>query len=194
MTSDIYAGTSIHHTGDINLVASLMAMGIPLDPIDPVSVVDNEKGVYGSFSVTEYSEDGTIDTGTLMDAWTGSKPLPPEHGFSRICAFLRARPRGVQRSEDLLDFAVEYLRQQGHTLPGLRRLADIPAFVNALPEGEASYVLAYVWNRDVCFQLYKLVSKKLYYQEGEGRDARRAIIDTRLPRWQASEILSRLQG
>lgn len=194
MTSTSYVGQSSRHSGDINLVAALMACGIPLDGLDPVSVVDNHHGQYGSYNLAEYSEDGTEDVETLLGHWSGHQLLATAHGFAQICFFIRARPRGIHRSADLLDFAVDYLRQQGHTIPGLRTLEDIPAFVNALPKGEAAHVLAYVWNRELCFKLYRTASRKLYYQEGDGRETRRALLDTRLPRWQAREILSRLQG
>lgn len=194
MTSTPFLGTSSRHSGDINLVSALMACGIPLDVLDPVSVVDGHGPQYGSFNFAEYSEDGTEDADTLLGHWNGNAPLPADHGFACICRFIRERPRGIQRSAELLDFAMDYLRQQGHTLVGLRKFDDVPAFVNALPKGEAAHVLAYVWNRELCFQLFRTVSKKLFYQEGTGRDARRALLDTRLPRWQAKEILSRLQG
>jgi|APGre2960657404_1045060.scaffolds.fasta_scaffold22532_2 hypothetical protein len=193
MTST-YIGTSSRHSGDINLVSALMACGIPLDVLDPVSVVDRHPHPYGSYNFAEYSEDGTEDVDTLLGHWSGTQPLPADHGFAAICRFIRARPKGIQRSADLLDFAAEYLEQQGHRLAGLRRMDDVPAFVNALPKGEAAYVLAYVWNRELCFQLYRGASKKLFFEEGSGRDTRRALIDARLPQWQAREILSRLQG
>ena len=70
----------------------------------------------------------------------------------------------------------------------------MPHFVESLPKGEAAHVLAYVWNRELCFQLFRSASRKIFYEEGGGKDIRRALLDTRLPRWQAREILSRLQG
>jgi len=183
------------HSGDINLVAALMALGIPLDPAKPVTVCDNARGVYGSFAYGEYSENGQEDTDTLLEYWNGHQPIPPGHGFGVICEFIRARPRGVQTTADLLTFAVDYLRDHGHgTLPGLRTLEDVPGFVNALPEGAPAHVLAYVWNREVCFRLYRAAGRSLYYESGEGAETRRALIDSRLPRWQAKEILSRLEG
>jgi hypothetical protein len=94
----------------------------------------------------------------------------------------------------LLSFAVDFLSERGHPLPGLRSLDDIPAFVTALPEGAAAHVLAYVWNREICFRLYRAAGRSLFYESGEGADTRRALIDSRLPRWQAKEILSRLEG
>ena len=193
-----YVGSSVHRTGDINLVAAIMSLGIPLDPTDPVAVIESDVTQggkpYGSFALTEYSQDGTEDTESLMEAWNGEKRLDPSHGFAQICQFIRSRPRGIQKSSDLLDFAVEYLQKRGHKLPGLKGIGDIPGFVSALPECEASHVLAYVYNREVCYQIYNTASRKLYYQSGHGSETKRSIIDTRLPRWQAKEILSRLDS
>jgi hypothetical protein len=182
------------HSGDINLVAALMAVGIPLDVEKPVTVCDNARGVYGSYHFTETSDDGRESTEILLAYWNGHERIPDNHGFGIICEFIRSRPKGIQSSADLLDFAVDFLRDRGHALPGLRVLSDVPAFVNALPEGDAAHVLAYVWNRQICFDLFKQASRSLYYEAGEGKDIRRALIDSRLPRWQAKEILARLDS
>lgn len=189
-----FTESAVYHTGDINLASALMALGIPLDPLNPVSLIDNLGQDYGSFALAACSEDGTEDTARLMDHWSGIIMLPLNHGFSIICEFIKARPRGVQRTDDVLAFAVDYLIQRGETLPGLRTIHDVPAFVSALPEGFASYVLAYVWNRNLCFKLYNSASRKVFYSETDGNETRRALIDRRLPKWQAKELISRLQG
>lgn len=194
MITNPYVGSSARHSGDINLVAALMAMGIPLDTTDPVSVVENYKGTYGSFSVCDISDDGMTLTETLMEYWNGTRAIPHGYGFGFICDFIRARPRGVQSTADLLDFAVSYLQERGHNLPGFRTIDDAPSYVAAMPTGEPSYVLAYVANREVCYKIYNRAKRKSYHEQGQGQDTRRAIIDTRLPRWQAKELLSRLQG
>lgn len=186
-------GASCRHSGDINLVAALMSMGVPLDKDDPVSLVEKQNGNYASYRFLEHNEEGEPVEKFLV-AWNGIAELPPEHGFSAVCRFIRARPRGVQSSTDLLDFAMAYLRERGHEVPGLRCFSDVPYFVNRLPQSEAAYVLAYVWNRDILFQLHRSADRKLYYTEGSGSNTRRAIISTRLPKWQAKELLSRLQG
>jgi len=188
-----YIGDSSRHTGDVNLAAALMALGVPLNASRPVTVVDRHPQPYGSFYYGECSEDGTEDAETLCAHWNGISLLPPKHGFPQICQFIRARPRGVQSTPDLLGFAVEYLTQQGHGLPGLRRIEDVPAFVAALPEGEPAHILAYVWNRSLCFQLFRNASRALYYEAGDASQIRRALIDTQLPRVQARELLARLQ-
>jgi hypothetical protein len=189
-------GTVLRHSGDVNLVAALMSLGIPLENDDPVSVVDspNASRPYGSFRFHDLSDDGETDAETLMQAWSGDIVLEDTHGFAQICRFIRARPRGSQRSDALLDFAIEYLQERGHTMPGLRTLNDIPDFVRALPQGEAAYVLAYVWNREICYQLFRQASRRVHLTEGTGKDTRHAILDTRLPKWKSRELLSRLQG
>lgn len=193
MREDIQ-GQGSHNTGDINLAAAIMSQGAPLDRFEPVSLVFAGGSKYSSFQIPVASIGGNLDTSDLMDAWSGHKSLPQDHGFNHVCRFIRARPRGVQRSEDLLDFAVEYLTEKGQSLPGLRKLEDIPSFVEALPESEASHVLAYVFNREICFQLHNRAVRKSYHTSESGGETRRAILDTQLPKWKSRELLSRLQG
>lgn len=182
-------------TGDINLAAALMSQGVPLDQTCPVSTVMAHEGDYSSFRLTMHHLPDGLNTEKLMDAWSGLKQIPDDHGFSVVCKFIKARPRGVQHTPDLLDFAIDYLRERGEDLPGLKTADDIPKFVNALPESNAAHVLAYIHNREVCFQLHRSkVHRKSYHTEGTGDDQRRAILDTALPKWQAHELLSILQG
>lgn len=188
-------GTAGRQSGDINLIAALMSQGISLDATMPITIVEQENGTnYASYRYGDISDDGTLTTDSLIDHWNGEIPLPPDHGFAQVCDFIRARPRGVQRTDDLLSFAVDYLIPRGHTLPGLRGIKDVPAYVGALPDSEASYVLAYVWNRDVCFQLHRQATHQVHMTEGYGKEQRHALLDTKLPRWKSTELLSRLQN
>jgi hypothetical protein len=181
-------------SGDLNLVATMMSLGIPLDPLQPVSLVETDHAIYSSYWVGEYSDDGAECASTISEYWSGESTPPPGHGYRYISEFIRARPKGIQKTDDLLGFAVDYLIGKGHALPGFKSIKDVPGFVNALPNHESSYILAYVYNRDVCYQLHRLAARKVFYENGNGDDARRAIIDTRLPRWKAKELLSRLEG
>ena len=172
-----------------------MSQGISLDPVIPMTLIERDSGsTYASYRYGDMSDDGTLATDTLIDAWNGDTPLPFDHGFSQVCRFILARPRGIQRTDDLLSFAVDFLRERGHNLPGLRGIKDVPTYVNAMPDGEAAYILAYVWNRDVCFHLHRQASHQVHMTEGAGRDARHALLDTKLPRWKSTELLSRLQN
>lgn len=187
-------GESVRHCGDINLVSALMSVGIPLDPHEPVSLVETVKGKYGSFRMQSISEDGRIASEKMTEIWSGRSPGVGEQGFSYVCAFIKARPRGIQSSKDVLNFAVDYLQEKSIDLPGLRRIDDIPGFVSALPLAEASYVLAYVFNRELCFKLLQDANRKKYMEYADGDNTRHAILDSRLPKWQTTELLSRLQG
>ena len=182
-------------TGDINLAAALMSQGVPLDPACPVSMVMAHEGDYSSFRLTMHHLPDGFNTEKLMDVWSGIGQIPDDHGFSIVCRFIKARPRGVQNTPDLMDFVVDYLRGLGHELPGLKTTADIPKFVEALPESDPAHILAYIHNREVCYKLHRTAAhRKSYHTEGTGDDQRRAILDTQLPKWQAHELLSRLQG
>jgi hypothetical protein len=190
-------GATARQCGDINLVAAIMSLGIPLKSGCPLTLTEGPGGkIYSSFRIEEYSLDMKIATNDLMENWSGVAriPLPADHGFSRICQFIRSRKSGIQNSQDLLDFAVDYLRERGHELPGLRKLSDIPHFVASLPTSEASYVLAYIANREQCFQLFSKAKRDKYRTAGQGLETRHALIDHKLPRWQKEELISRLQG
>lgn len=187
-------GQTSHHSGDINLVAALMSQGISLDRECPVSIVETDGGSYGSYRFKEISDDGTLATDDLTGHWIGRGTLPKDHGFVKVCEFIKARPKGLQSTDGLLDFAIGYLAERGHIMPGLKGFSDIPRFVSALPQSEASYVLAYIWNRQILFDLHKSATRKIYMTEGAGNDQRRALIDSKLPKHQRNELLSRLQG
>jgi len=174
-------GAFIAHSGDINFVAALMSQGIPLDRERPCKLIHREGGAYTSFRYMNASDDGTQPVAPLIEHWNNTKHLADVHGFAQVCQFIKARPREVRRSEDLLSFAVDYLQQRGEKLPGLKTFADIPAFVAALPQGHAAYVLAYVWNRELCFQLHKSCNKAAYLTEDDGGNTRHAIIEEQLP-------------
>lgn len=189
-------GHSLHQCGDVNLVASIMAMGVPLDPECPIAVMESANGQYGSWRLLEQSQDGAESTFALMVAWANpsDSPLRPDHPFYDVCAFIKARPRNMSETGDILSFAVDYIKDRGEPLHGLRSVDDIPSFVDALPDSKASYILAYIFNRQTCFNLFRKARRKLYYEAQDGSNTRRALIDSTLPRWQAKELLSRLQG
>lgn len=175
------------HSGDINFVAALMSQGIPLDREFPCRLVESERGTYTSFRYASVSDDGRLSVDPLVRHWSGTELLPSTHGFAEVCAFIKSRPRGVHHSTELLDFAIDYLTERGDKLPGLSRFEDIPDFIKALPHARASYVLAYIWNREVCFQLHRTARRSVYLND----DDKHAIIDQRLPKWQRDELLSR---
>jgi hypothetical protein len=186
-----YNGKSTYHTGDINLASSLMACGIPLDPDTPVRLIESGTGSsYGSFRLGAFSEDGQEDTLAIMNAWAGRSDLREGHPVPLISEFIKARPAGCNSSADWLDHAMGWLRERGHIIPGVRCIDDIPHYVKPLPQSVASYILAYVYNRETCFRLYNEARRAVHLSEG----SRHVIIDSHLPKWQRNELLSRYQG
>lgn len=190
-----YNGKITRQSGDINLIAAMMACGIMLDHESPCRVMDSEDGrTYSSFSYLPFSADGTTSADRLMAHWLGSIVLPDDDGFPVICQFIKSRPKGAQRSHDLFDFAMTWLESRGHKIHGLASFDGIPAYVASLPKSEASYVLAYVWNREICYLLHKRVGRSVHLGDASKNGGRCAIISEKLPQWQRKELLSRYLG
>ena len=186
------AGETAHQTGDINLAAALMAVGIPLDRLRPVVVIESErfKRPYASFRITPASADGKHVTEAMMGHWSGGDPLEAWHPFAAVCDFINAKNAPRMTPQDWLDCAVDYLRELGVNLPGLRTIADVEPFVNALPRAAESYVLAFVANRALCIELCKMAIRSVHMTDG----CANLMIDTNLPKWQQRELLSIFQG
>jgi hypothetical protein len=189
-----YTGQSARHTGDINLASALMAVGIPLLTHDPVRVIVSATGQYASWHVGEASEDGKNLTEIMMRHWSNGDALPDDHPFSLICRFTKGKPPGRLNAGEWLDYAVQYIQDLGHELPGLRGYYDIPYFVEKLPDQPQSYILAFIENRRVCLDLYHNARRATYHRSGDSDDSSHALIDANLPAWKKQELLSRLQG
>jgi len=184
-------GTNSTQSGDINLVSALMACAIPLIADNPLTLISSEHGgVYARFSLEVASQDGRHTSETCVSHWSGVVALPDNHPFSQICKFIRARPRSSMNESDWLDYAVDYMKERGIELPGLRNMSDIPAFVSKFPSNPESYILAFVANRKTCRDLFHTAKRSVFLES----DGASVLIDAKLPKPQRDEFLSRLQG
>jgi hypothetical protein len=181
------------NTGDINLAAALMSVGFPLEPNEPACMIESDTGRYASFKICEVSTDGTEEAGTVMGYWTNGES-PKGHGIKYVSDFIKARPKHIKSTADMLDFAMEYLTQQGCAVFGIRCFDDIPDYVSRNPKTESAYVLAFVYNRETCFQLAQKGKRQVYYDSDEGATSRRTLIDVNLDRRLARELLARQEG
>lgn len=80
---------NLYRTGDINLAASLHALGIP--PAGRPVRVKASSGDYISFPILHASMDGKITTDEAMAAWDSPDTFikkNPEHPLSYIMAFV----------------------------------------------------------------------------------------------------------
>jgi hypothetical protein len=186
-----YIGKSTYNTGDINLAAACMAVGIPLDPVQPVRIIESSDGhSYGSFSLGPWSEDGQESTESIMDHWSKRAGLRDDHPIVAISHFIAGRPIQKMSMTEWLEYAIDWLGERGHQVQGVASISDIPERVNPLPQSLTSYILAFVYNRQTCFHLYNDSRRAVHMSNGESH----VLIDHKLPKWQRNELLSRYQG
>jgi len=185
----------IYQTGDMNLAAALMACGVPLAPDDPAVMIQPENGRrYASFRLLGRTMDGQDDTRAMMGEWNKRGELRPGHPFTAIADFLNEKRRaapGAKSGDEILGFALEYLRADGYPCHGVARVTDIPDAVNGGPDTLDCYILAFIHCREVLFGIIRDTRRTDYHLEREGRHA---MISDTLPRWQKQHLTSRLNG
>lgn len=137
-------------SGDINLAAGILTMGIPADPRKPLELVARDNGHdYVRFHFSEQSFCGLYTPYELSDAWArpaSFKEENPDHPFSSIMDFIASRPRGCETLDDWLDHASAFLVLPIDAVRTLYR--GIAKTCKASPESVASYICAYVRNRE----------------------------------------------
>lgn len=186
-----YRGRATFNTGDINLAAACMAVGIPLDPVQPVRIIESADGhSYGSFSLGPWSEDGQESTESIMDHWSKRSGLRADHPIISISEFIGGRPAHKMSTNEWLDYAMDWLGEREYNVQGIAAINDIPAYVTPLPQSLPSYILAFVYNRQTCFWLYNDARRAVHMSNGQAH----VLIDHKLPKWQRDELLSRYQG
>lgn len=136
-------------TGDLNLAAAFMSLGIPLIQEKPVSLIASTTGNdYKRFHFELVSVDGMQDVYALSAAWSNPETFRskhPGHPFSKVMAFIASRPQDTRTEADWLDHAAAFLGLTRDAVGSAYR--DIVKVCMSSPESEPSYVLAYVANR-----------------------------------------------
>lgn len=187
--------SSSHGTGDINLAAALMAMGIAPDDAYPCAIISKDDGRdYGRFFIGPISNCGKFETMKLLHFWSHPDEIPGDrHPFGWLLAFIAARPRGCSTPQDWLDYAHDHLTALGELPAGFpRNLDHIPDIVARAPESRASYVLAFAHCRALCLQLVRDARRQVMMKSRDGRSAN--VIDSRLPRHVRNNLIARLDG
>ena len=194
MTRHPAAGTSSHGTGDINLAAALMGLGIAPDAADPCKLILKDDGRnYVRFFIGPVSNCGKFEALKMLHFWSNDHEAPTNHPFAWIMDFITGRPQGCSTSSDWLDYAHDHLTAIGalpQSMP--RRLDDIPAITKTAPEARASYVLAFVHCRAFCLDLARNARRQIMMSSADG--VSHSIIDSSLPFSIRKELLARLQG
>lgn len=142
-------GKKTFGSGDINLAAALVTVGIPLDKDRPVELIARDNGKqYARFHLGELSACGKFCVYDLSTAW--SRPAvfqreKPDHPFSVLMEFITSRPKGCVRREDWISHAAAFLGLKMDSALAIH--ADIKRACRRNPENKVSYVLAFVRNR-----------------------------------------------
>lgn len=144
-------------TGDLNLAASFMSVGIPLVEEKPVSLIASTTGSdYKRFHFELLSRDGKNDIYALSAAWNYPQNFNaenPGHPFGRIMAFISSRPQDTRGEDDWLDHAASFLGLTSDATRAAYR--DIAKICESSPESEPSYILAFISNRQWLIQTVK---------------------------------------
>lgn len=177
-------------TGDINLAAACMAMGVPLKPFRPVVVVKRDNGRdYGRFNLEPLSVCGRFSVLRLDKMFGGDAPTNPgEENFAAILAFVKARPSGVRTLDDWYGFACEWLRDQGETVIPAR--GAVEDFIKGAPNSMPAHIFAFILNRAHAFDLAKAACGRPQIMASRGKA--HVLLDERLPRRVKADIYSRL--
>lgn len=179
------------NTGDINLAASLMSMGIPLAVV-PCSLIHRDNGTnYARFHVLSQSIDGVFQTERFMQFWRSPEQCN-EANFTSVMAFVKEGVKNkVVRSDDWFDFCIAYLEGMGEQVEDLpAKMSLITDYIKQFPQSATAHILAFVYNRDDCWQCVQTARRRIMITRGEAT----AAIDTDLPAWKRNELLARLEG
>lgn len=137
-------------TGDLNLAAAILTVGIPPIESKPISLVATDTGHdYKRFHFELTSACGKHDVYSLGAGWNSPESFRathPAHPFSKMMSFISSKPHGIRGQDDWLNHAAVFL---GITRDAVSKAyADIANVCRNSPESEVSYVLAFIRNRE----------------------------------------------
>lgn len=137
-------------SGDLNLAASMLTMGIPPSATEPIRLIARDDGGdYTRFHFSELSYCGKYDPTTLSAAWSAPERFKAEnqgHPFGKLMDFIREKPRGCRREGDWLEHAAKYLGLPVDSVrETYRRISQV---CKASPDSEVSFVCAFIRNRE----------------------------------------------
>ena len=177
------------NTGDINLAAACMSVGVPLADASPCSVVKHDNGKdYTRFHLKLLSEDGKYSTSKLMTYWDNPQSCKDPF-FAEVMQFISfAIPQRPGR-RDWFDLAHAFLTDRGSMGFRPSKFSDIVEYVRANPESVDTHIFAFVYNRETCHKLCQNARPRVMITQGENH----VMIDESLPKVQQHELLSRFE-
>lgn len=182
-------------SGDINLAAAILTMGVPSDPKSPIELVARDNGQdYMRFHFADISEDGKHTPEGLSHAWanaSGFKAENPSHPFALIMDFISARPRGCSNKDQWIEHAAIFL---GLPVDAVRKTySDIGRVCLRSPESPVSYVCAFIRNRMDLVTAAKQRESKGVFRNMQDRSKSVSIIPAKAPKRIRDFLLSHIR-
>lgn len=188
-------GQSSFGTGDINLAAALLAIGIPPDPIKPIVLIAKDDGKdYIRFHFLQTSYCGKYDVYDMSAAW--SNPLNfrkenPGHPFCDLMDFITERPRGVCNFNDWMHHAARFV---GVPIDDIRKtLKNAEEACRMAPESPLSYICAFIRNRDQLIQGASQREKTGNFSTMQSAGKSVSLISAKAPRKVRDFLLSHIR-
>lgn len=157
-----------HRTGDINLFAACMAIGIPPSRLEPATILQNDDGRdYHSFSLEGRSECGLHSTKAMSDGWGNHKAFKaefPNHPFTLMMNFVEFS-RGARRRDEWIEKAASFLSISRDAFR--KCLSDISALEYTAPESPLTYVACFIVNRSAAIGWAKSAIPKIVVNHGK---------------------------
>jgi hypothetical protein len=180
---------STHRTGDINLFAACMSIGIaPCFP-EPAEVIQSDDGKdYLSFRLNSLSECGQYSTQEMSAAWKHPESFRrefPAHPFNTVMDFARYS-KGAKLKADWIEKAASFLSVSRDSIR--KDLARVEALEAELPESPLTYVICYIVNRWAAIGWARDSIPKTVVNAG----ASIVMLDGNLPKRKQLQILSYL--
>jgi hypothetical protein len=180
---------STHRTGDINLFAACMAIGIEPCFAEPAEIIQSDDGKdYLSFRLNSTSRCGQYSTQEMCGAWKHPESFKrefPSHPFNVIMDFSRYS-KGARTVADWIEKAASFLEiSRDSVRKDLRLVANMK---DDLPLSPLSYVLCYIVFRWESVAMVKQMIPKTFITAG----ASIVMLDGNLPKRKQLQILSYL--
>lgn len=181
-------------TGDMNLAAAIMTMGVPPEQ-DPVKLIATDRGGdYVRFRVRDVSIDGRIKTSVLMAAWNNYdlfvKENPQNH-FGKIMGFIRSKPSGCKGYLDWVEYAAGWLGLNIKTVK--QHMTGNPKIWESSPDSEPAYILGFIENRFYLLDMAKKFQRNGRFDVMSEYGKSIVLISEHLPQRQKEYILSHVR-
>lgn len=181
-------------TGDINLAAAVMTMGVPPERHIVKLIASTDGKDYVRFLLRDVSIDGTLKTSALMDSWSDSAnhiKTYPTCSFGKIMSFILARPADCKSYIEWCEYACSWLEISMNQCRQM--MIKSPKVWETSPDSEPAYILGFIANRfyllDMANRFRKDGNFDIYAEYGKAS----ALISERLPSNMRQFLLSQLK-